>query len=63
MATGTESGWGINFAHQGNLLFATWYTYGTNNAPMWLSVLATQTGAGDFLRAASPDLGTALRRV
>ena len=40
VATGTESGWGINFAHQGTLLFATWYTYGPNNQPMWLSVLA-----------------------
>jgi len=45
VASGTESGWGINFAHQGTQLFATWYTYGTNNQPMWLSVLAT-AGAG-----------------
>ena len=22
-----ESGWGVDFAHQGDLLFATWYTY------------------------------------
>ena len=34
-----ESGWGINFAHEGDSMFATWYTYGTNNAPMWLSAL------------------------
>ncbi len=46
----TESGWGINFAHQGNLLFATWYTYDAkvagNNAPLWLSALM-QKGAGN----------------
>ena len=24
---GSESGWGINFAHQGDSLFATWFTY------------------------------------
>jgi len=45
--TGTESGWGINFAHQGTQLFATWYTYGTNNQPMWLSVLATGSAGGN----------------
>ena len=22
-----ESGWGINFAHQGDVVFATWFTY------------------------------------
>jgi hypothetical protein len=39
----SESGWGANFAHQGDLIYATWYTYDTkvagNNAPLWLSVL------------------------
>ena len=23
---GSESGWGINFAHQGDVIFATWFT-------------------------------------
>ena len=23
----SESGWGINFAHQGDVIFATWFTY------------------------------------
>ncbi len=41
-----ESGWGINFAHQGTQLFATWYTYDTNGKPMWLSLLGTQGGSG-----------------
>ena len=40
-ATGTtESGWGINITHQGDILFATWFTYlpGTSqsNKGMWL---------------------------
>ncbi len=43
----TEAGWGVNFAHQGDQLFATWYTYdaklaGNNNAPLWLSALMTR---------------------
>ena len=31
-----ESGWGINFAHQGDVIFATWFTYERGGAPMWL---------------------------
>ena len=27
---GSESGWGINFAHQGDTIFATWFTYDTS---------------------------------
>ena len=44
-----ESGWGVNFAHQADLLFATWYTYdakgmGTSNPPLWLSALLQRKG-------------------
>lgn len=31
-----ESGWGINLAHQGNILFATLFTYDAAGAPLWL---------------------------
>ena len=31
-----ESGWGINLLHQGNILFATLFTYDTNGTVMWL---------------------------
>src|SRR6185369_5405466 len=27
---GSESGWGINFAHQGDTIFASWFTYDVN---------------------------------
>jgi hypothetical protein len=33
---GSESGWGLNITHQGNMLFATWFTYDTDGSPMWL---------------------------
>jgi YVTN family beta-propeller protein len=33
----SESGWGVNIAHQGDTLFATWYTYGADGQPLWLS--------------------------
>jgi hypothetical protein len=44
----TQSGWGINFTHQGALLFGTWFTYDANG-PMWLVIPgASQTAAGKF---------------
>jgi hypothetical protein len=33
---GSESGWGINFAHQGDVVFATWFTYDAAGKPWWL---------------------------
>ena len=60
-----EPGWGINFVHQGDLLFATWYTYdakgtGATNPPLWLSGLLTRTGrsnifAGPLNRTSGPS--------
>jgi predicted esterase len=31
-----ESGWGLNIAHQGDVLFATLFTYGGDGDPRWL---------------------------
>jgi len=33
---GSESGWGINLDHQGNVIFATLFDYDTDGSPMWL---------------------------
>jgi hypothetical protein len=40
---GSESGWGINFTHQGNTIFATWFTYGQDGKPLWFAVSANLT--------------------
>lgn len=32
---GAESGWGVNFTHQGDTIFATWFTY-DDGTPLWL---------------------------
>ena len=47
VANGAESGWGINFAHQGNDLFATWYTYDSGGTPLWLSSFMSRQGASN----------------
>jgi hypothetical protein len=55
---GSESGWGINFAHQGDVIFATWFTYDTNGKPVWLAVSANRTApgvyAGDLFTTSGP---------
>jgi hypothetical protein len=33
-----ESGWGINFSHQGDIVFGTLFTYDAAGKPMWLSL-------------------------
>jgi hypothetical protein len=45
---GSESGWGINFAHQGDTIFATWFTYGADGKPRWLAVTANRTAPGVY---------------
>jgi hypothetical protein len=45
---GSESGWGINLTHQDDVIFATWYTYGANGSPLWLSATAPRTGPGTY---------------
>ncbi len=44
-ADDAESGWGINFAHQGNVIFATWFTYDATGKAWWLSMTAVKSAA------------------
>jgi hypothetical protein len=32
----SEPGWGLNIAHQGDTIFATWFTYGAGGRGQWL---------------------------
>lgn len=57
---GSESGWGINFTHQGDVVFATWFTYDASGKQMWLAAtLQQQAGAatfsGDLYAATGPS--------
>jgi subtilisin family serine protease len=55
---GSESGWGINFAHQGDTIFATWFTYDLDGTPLWLVAIADNTApktfAGTLYRTTGP---------
>ena len=44
----SESGWGINFAHQGDVIFVTWFTYDANGKAWWLTMTATKTAEGVY---------------
>lgn len=55
-----ESGWGINFAHQGDVVFGTLYTYDAAGAPLWLSATmwlqSGSTYSGVLYRTRGPAL-------
>jgi len=45
---GAEAGWGINFAHQGDVIFATWFTYDVNGKAWWLTATTNKTADGVY---------------
>ena len=54
----SEGGWGVNITQQGEILFATWFTYDTDGSGMWLVSTAFRTAegvySGDLLRTTGP---------
>jgi hypothetical protein len=44
----SESGWGVNFTQQGDIVFATWFTYDVDGTPLWLSATANLTSPGVY---------------
>src|SRR5258708_2919415 len=60
----SESGWGLNIVHQGNILFATWFTYDTDGSGMWLIVSNAPRGnngsySGTLYRTTGPGFNAA----
>jgi hypothetical protein len=45
---GSESGWGMNFAHQGDTVFATWFTYGFDGKPQWFAAVLHLVAPGVY---------------
>ena len=46
----SESGWGVNIAHQGDTLFATWFTYDAAGKGLWLVMSnVAMTGEGRYV--------------
>ena len=60
-----EPGWGLTLAHQGDVIFLLWYTYGVGGRDQWISasMLIRQADGsyrGDLQR---PDSGTPLLEI
>jgi len=56
---GSESGWGVNLIHQGNTIFATWFTYDASHNGLWLvasaaNLTAPNTYSGQLFRTTGP---------
>jgi hypothetical protein len=49
---------GVNLTHQGDVIFATWFTYSNAGAPQWMAVTAPRIGpnvySGQLIRTAGP---------
>jgi YVTN family beta-propeller protein len=61
---GVESGWGVNLAHQGEIVFATWFTYDTDGSGLWLVMpegrrTASRSFSGDLYRTTGPVFNSA----
>jgi hypothetical protein len=60
----SQPGWGLNIAHQGDILFVTWFTYAPDGKGMWLvgsSLARTGNGSygGALYRAIGPPFNAA----
>jgi len=60
---GSESGWGINIVHQDDTIFATWFTYDSDGAPLWLAVSAPLVSHGVYAGALYQTTGPAYNTV
>ena len=59
----SESGWGVNLTHEGDTIFATWFTYDVDKTPMWLVVTAAKTSPGVYSGTLYRTTGPAFNSV
>ena len=60
---GSESGWGMNVAHQGDVIFVTWFTYDATGKALWLSMTANKTAEGVYTGTLYQTRGPAFSAV
>jgi hypothetical protein len=60
---GVESGWGVNFTHQGDIIFATWFTYDVDGTPLWLVATTSKSGPGVYTGTLFRTTGPAFNAV
>jgi hypothetical protein len=60
---GSESGWGISFAHQGDIIFASWFTYDLSGKGWWLTMTAPKIAIGVYSGTLYTTTGPAFNAV
>ena len=60
---GGESGWGINFSHQSDAIFATWFIYDFDGAALPMSATLTRFGQGIYSGSLIKTAGPAFSAV
>ncbi len=59
-----EAGWGVNLTHQGDILFATWFTYQAGGKGQWLVMSnGTKTAPGVYTGGLQRTTGPAFSAV
>ena len=59
----SEAGWGVNFTHHGDIIFATWFTYDVDGTPLWLVATINKTGPGVYTGKLYRTTGPAFNAV
>lgn len=52
----SESGWGISLTHQAGIIFATWFSYDANGAPVWYVASGCALGGTGISATCTGDL-------
>jgi serine protease len=59
----SESGWGINFAHDGDTIFASWFTYDPIGKGLWLVMTAQKSAPDTYAGTLYTTTGPAFNAV
>jgi hypothetical protein len=60
---GSESGWGINLAHEADTIFMTWFTYDLTGKGVWMSMTATLNANNVYAGALQQSTGPVFSAV
>ena len=58
-----ESGWGMMLNHQGDTIFAPWYTYGVDGKARWYTVQVTRQADGSYAGPIGQTTGVPLNLI
>jgi hypothetical protein len=60
---GSQAGWGINLAQEGDTIFVTWFTYDVDHTPMWMVATVTKSGLSSYTGSPGGATGSTVGSV